>query len=100
LPLSVSVNGDDVTTPKLKYNIQHLEKAYNHLHHKLCLAFRLHRNAKLSDCPVQGTPWHEHDGKCHNTNGVDPTSLPSKRCGDDSSKNPLFLPGFGQPAGK
>jgi hypothetical protein len=98
-PLLVSVSGNDVTTPKFKYEWQ-LEKAYNRPLDKLCLAFLLRRNAKLSDCPKQGTPRHEHDGKCHNTNGVDPTSLPSKRRGDDANKNPRLRQSFGQSAWK
>jgi hypothetical protein len=99
-PLPVSVHGDDVTTPKFKYDMRQLEKAYGRPRDKLCLEFLLGRNARLSDCPRQGTPGHEHNGKCHNTNGVDPTSLPSKRWGDDARKNPRLRPGFGQPAGK
>jgi hypothetical protein len=65
-PLPVSVSGNDVTTPKFKYDMRQLKKAYNRPRDKLCLAFLLRRNARLSDCPKQGTPWHEHDRECHN----------------------------------
>jgi hypothetical protein len=99
-PLPVSISGNDVTMPKFKYDMKQLEKAYNRLREKLCLPFLLRRNAKLPDCPKQGTPRHEHDGECHNTNGVNPTSLPSKRQADNSSKNLRLQSGFGQPAGK
>jgi hypothetical protein len=77
-----------------------LEKAYDRLHQHLCLEFLLRRNAQLSDCPKQGTKGHEHNGECHNTNGIDPMSLPCKRRGDGGSKNPRNRSGFGQPAGK
>jgi hypothetical protein len=80
--------------------MKQLEKAYNCSREKLCLAFLLRRNAKLSDCPKQGTHGHEHGGECHDTNGVDPMSLPSKRRADEGHKNPRHRSGFGQPAGK
>jgi hypothetical protein len=47
LPLPVSINGDDVTMPKFKYDMKQLEKAYNSPREKLCLAYLLRRNAKL-----------------------------------------------------
>jgi hypothetical protein len=36
-PLPVSINGDDVTTPKFKYDMKQLEKAFKCPREKLCL---------------------------------------------------------------
>jgi hypothetical protein len=77
-PLQVSVDGDDVTTPLYKYNMK-LLNTNDRPREKRCLEFLLRSNAQLSDCPKQGTPGHWPGGECHNTNGEDPTSLPSKR---------------------
>jgi hypothetical protein len=67
--------------------------------------FLLRRNATFTDCPKNGVQGHEQDGECHDTNGVDPTSLPCKRSGDlanknPRNKNPRNQSGFGQQAWK